>query len=153
MTNKRTYLDKMMAKHSFKQFDKGARSSFSYWFNHWKAFNLTAYYLGVWKFKYLFHDIEKPWMKLFCDYKTVQKWHRTHNRHHAQYKGGIGKIDWEGLIIDNECSRYTKKNAQLNATDYVDFVINEKKDVSEELRQAYIENAYKVLHKFDLHND
>lgn len=52
-------------------FDKSNRSSFSYWFAHWCAFQLTALNLRRWKFKYLFHDFEKPWMKLFCKYKTV----------------------------------------------------------------------------------
>ena len=46
-------------------FDKSQRSKFKYWFAHWCAFNMTALNLGVWKFKYLFHDIEKPWLMLF----------------------------------------------------------------------------------------
>jgi hypothetical protein len=98
-------------------FDKSQRSKFDYWFAHWCAFNMTALNLGVWKFKYLFHDFEKPWMKLFCNYKTVQTWHRNHNAHHLEYGLNYGwdMVDWEALIIDWECSRFTKTEAQLDA--------------------------------------
>ena len=69
-------------------FDKSQRSSFKYYFAHLCAFNMTALNLGVWKFKYLFHDFEKPWLMLIWkDYPKVQKWHRTHNRHHLEYAG------------------------------------------------------------------
>lgn len=47
-----------------RRFGKDERSSFPYWFAHWKAFNMVALQLGHWKFKYLFHDIEKPWLML-----------------------------------------------------------------------------------------
>lgn len=88
------------------KFSKAERSTFTYWFEHWRAFNNLAQELGVWKFKYLFHDMEKPWLKLLMrDYKKVQKFHRLHNRHHIEYKG---EKDWEALVIDWECSRYTK---------------------------------------------
>lgn len=105
---------------SYKQqygFTKAERSSFSYWFAHWCAFNMLAISMKRWKFKYLFHDFEKPWMKLFCNYKTVQTWHRNHNAHHLEYglKYGWDKVDWEALIIDWECSRFTKTEAQLDA--------------------------------------
>lgn len=93
---------------SLKKFTKQERSSFSYWYNHWKAFNLVAMQHKVWKFKYLFHDIEKPWLMLhWKDYHKVQLWHRTHNNHHLEYYW-VGKVDWEAMVIDWECSRYTK---------------------------------------------
>lgn len=83
-------------------FTKDDRSSFPYWFAHWCAFQMTALNLGIWKFKYLFHDWEKPWMRLFCKYETVQKWHRSHRRHHPEYglKNGWDKVDWYEMIID-----------------------------------------------------
>ena len=63
----------------FRKFDKEDRSTLPYWFNHWKAYNWVAWNLGVWKPKYLLHDIEKPWLKFFWgDYKRVQKWHKYH---------------------------------------------------------------------------
>ena len=96
-------------------FTKEQRSSFPYWFAHWCAFQMTALNLHVWKFKYLFHDIEKPFLKLILrDYKKVQKWHRSHNNHHLEYKN-TGKIDWQALIIDWECSRFTKEQSPRTA--------------------------------------
>lgn len=96
-------------------FKKEERSTFSYWFAHWCAFNMVALDLHIWKPKYLFHDIEKPWlMLLWRDYKKVQEWHRKHTRHHIEYNG-ILNYDFEAMVIDWECSRFTKENAQLNA--------------------------------------
>ena len=94
-------------------FDKSQRSKFDYWFAHWCAFNMTALNLGVWKFKYLFHDIEKPWLMLMWkDYKRVQQWHRKHNSHHLEYEK---EYDFEAMVIDWECGRFTKSAAQMTA--------------------------------------
>lgn len=96
-------------------FSKKERSTFPYWFAHWCAFNLTALNLKVWKFKYLFHDIEKPWlMLLWKDYPKVQQWHRKHNRHHLEYDGNKG-YDYDSMIIDWECSRLTKAESPMTA--------------------------------------
>lgn len=112
----------------FHGFDKSNRSSFSYWFAHWCAFQMCALNLRRWKFKYLFHDIEKPWMKLFMKYKSVQQWHRYHNSHHLEYglKHGWDKVDWECLIIDWECSRFTKTEAQLDAYETMELELKTK---------------------------
>lgn len=91
----------------FKKFTKDQRSTFQYWYYHWKAFNLTALSLDVWKFKYLFHDIEKPWLKLFWPYWKVQVFHRTHNAHHLEYRKAP-YYDYEAMVIDWECSGLTK---------------------------------------------
>lgn len=105
----------LSTKYHFKKFSKEQRSSFTYWYYHWKAFNLTAFHLGCWKFKYIFHDIEKPWlMLLWKDYKLVQTWHRAHNNHHIEYPH-IFDIDWEAVVIDWESSRYTKLAAPRTA--------------------------------------
>ena len=66
-------------------FGKEDRSTFKYWFAHWCAFNMTALNLKCWKFKYLFHDWYKPWLKLFMSYKKLQKFHRYHSNHHLEY--------------------------------------------------------------------
>ena len=107
---------------NFKKFDKSERSSFTYWFWHWLAFNSVAWKLGVWKPKWLLHDIEKPWLKLIWgDYKRVQKWHKHHNRHHIFYGRlhGLNKIDWLAAVIDWECSRYSKNAAQKTAREEI----------------------------------
>lgn len=114
-----------------KKFDKSKRSNFDYWFWHWLSYNLIAKKLDVWKFKYLFHDWYKPWLRLFMSYEKLQKIHRKHANHHIEwleykfkkcrnnlYKTGyryIDKYDYEGTIIDWECSRYTKNDKTLDA--------------------------------------
>lgn len=98
-------------------FTKADRSSFPYWFAHWCAFQLTALNLGVWKPRFLLHDTEKPWLKLFWKYKKVQKFHRTHNKHHLTYgiKHGWDNVDWVALVVDWECSRLSKLGAMKDA--------------------------------------
>lgn len=100
----------------FRKFSMEERGKFAYWFEHWKAFQYTAMKLKVWKFKYLFHDIEKPWLMLLFkgDYTKVQKWHREHNRHHLEYKGKW-KRDWEAMALDWQSSHLTKKGKGLSA--------------------------------------
>ena len=112
-------------------FTKADRSSFKYWFAHWCGFQLTALNLGIWKPKYLLHDAEKPWLKLLWrgDYKRVQKWHRTHNRHHLEYglEHGWDAIDWEALMIDWECCGLSKQEAQLDARETLEYEIQREK--------------------------
>ena len=117
----------MIDETKYKKFEKNQRSSFSYWFNHWKAFNGVARELGAWKFKYLFHDIEKPWLKLLWgDYKKVQRWHREHNAHHLEYKKRYTKgYDYEAMVIDWECSRYTKVASPRTAIEEINLKLDE----------------------------
>lgn len=97
------------------KFTKEQRSGFKYWMAHYIAYNVKAMQLKTWKPKYLLHDIEKPWLKLLWgDYKRVQQYHRKHNKHHIQYPK-LNDIDWEAVVIDWECSRYTKIAAPLTA--------------------------------------
>ena len=112
-------------------FTKSERSSFRYWFAHWCAFQMTALNLKHWRLKYLLHDIEKPFLKLFWDYKKVQKWHRTHNSHHVEYKG---QWDTYAMVIDWECSRFTKAEAQLNAYDTLKRMIENETDSEKQIR-------------------
>ena len=116
---------------TFSMFTKRDRSSFKYWFAHWCGFQITALNLGIWRPKYLLHDIEKPWLKLICrgDYQKVQKWHRTHNNHHLEYglKYGWDAIDWEALMIDWECCGLSKQEAQLDARETLDYEIHREK--------------------------
>jgi hypothetical protein len=118
--------DKLLVK--LRKFDKKDRSTFPYWFSHWAAYNLVAMKLGVWKPKWLLHDIEKPWLKLIWgDYKRVQKWHKHHNRHHIFYGRlhGLNKIDWLAAVIDWECSRYSKNAAQKTAREEIISILSQ----------------------------
>lgn len=102
-----------------KKFDPSERSSFNYWHNHWLAYNLVAIKLKCWKWKYLFHDIEKPWLKLFLPYKKVQKFHRKYHKHHLEYRNP-NKIDWEAMMIDWECGRFSKNNSPRTCREQVE---------------------------------
>lgn len=127
----KTYDDLLKVYKTFDMFTKKDRSSFKYWFAHWCGFQLTALNLGIWKPKYLLHDAEKPWLKLLWrgDYKRVQKWHRTHNRHHLEYglEHGWDAIDWEALMIDWECCGLSKQEAQLDARETLEYEIQREK--------------------------
>lgn len=106
-------------------FTKEDRSSFPYWFAHWCAFQMVALNCHKWKFGYMFHDLYKPWFRLFMNYKKLQMFHNKHSRHHLLYVflHGMKHVDWEGMIIDWECSRFTKQAAQLNARDEKERII------------------------------
>lgn len=132
-----------------KKFNKEQRATWKYFWAHWFAFQMTATVLGVWKFKYLFHDWYKPWLKMFgIPYYKIQKYHRTHSNHHLEWldNHNPNEIDWIALIIDWECSRFTKEssprtareemnNVMLNATDsYLIWVL-----------QTYMEPKLKLL--------
>ena len=111
-----------MALKENKLFTPKEKSSFSYWFAHNRAYNKVAKEWGVWKFKYLFHDIEKPFLKLFLPYEKVRKWHRSHNRHHLSYPDK-SRIDWTALAIDWECSHYTKESQPMNCWTYAHYMM------------------------------
>jgi len=137
-----------------KKFTKDQRSTFSYWFYHWRNYNLVAMKLGAWKWKYLLHDIEKPWMKLILrDYMKVRKWHKTHRKHHIFYgrTHGIDKIDWEAAVIDWECSQYSKLATPLNAREQTMKIISEGVDkYTQEEIKAIEKNVIPILDKLGL---
>jgi hypothetical protein len=130
------------------KFEKKDRSTFPYWISHFLAYNLVAMKLGVWHPKYLLHDIEKPWLKLFWgDYKKVQNWHRHHNNHHIFYgrMHGINRIDWLGAIIDWECSRYSKYAAPRTAREEVEWLIYNEDKYTEDEKMEVRKNCYPIL--------
>jgi len=131
-------------------FTKEERSTFPYWFAHWCAFQLTALNLRIWKPKYLLHDIEKPWIRLFCKYETVQKFHRAHASHHIEYLKNhpFERFNIDGLIIDNECSRLTKAAAQETARQYINRRLNMVNEALESPVDTAEEADYLVLVKF-----
>ena len=131
------------------RFTKEDRSTFSYWFAHWCAFNLTALNLKLWKPKYLFHDIEKPFLKLIWEYPRVQKWHRTHNSHHLEYYVLHQKADWEAMIIDWECSGMTKVACPLDARGEMNRILESGK-FSEEVNKALKDNMLPILDRLEM---
>ena len=109
---------------TYKKFTKEQRSSFSYWLWHWLAFNDVARKNKVWRFHHLFHDIEKPFLKLVLPYKKVQEIHRKNNSHHLEYKHPE-KRNWADMVIDWECSGYTKIACPRNAIEEANFKLDE----------------------------
>lgn len=69
--------------------------------------------LGHNTFRSLFHDLDKIFLYMFFDYQTVHKWHREHAKHHS-IKAATKK-DFQQMVIDWECARYTKPDKPLNA--------------------------------------
>lgn len=110
------------------RFNKDDRSTFSYWFAHWCAFNMTTLNYKKWKVKYLLHDIEKPWLKLFLSYDKVQRWHNLHHKHHLLHYFIKYKVDWEAMIIDWECGRLTKQQCPRNAVNEYYRIFNQFED-------------------------
>ena len=115
-----------------KKFGKKERSSWRYFWAHWCAFQMVAITLGVWKFRYLFHDWYKPWLKMFgIEYKKIQKFHRYNSNHHIEYfekNNTPHKFDWIALIVDWECSQYTKEACPRNARQEMEWVMETHSD-------------------------
>lgn len=130
------------------RFDRNDRSTFPYWFAHWCAFNMTALNLKKWKFKYLFHDFEKPWLKLFMSYKKVQQFHNLHNKHHLLHYFIKESADWEAMVIDWECGRFTKQQCPRNAVDEYYRIFEEFKNWI--LNDVEADN--KTINYFNSHN-
>lgn len=141
------------------------RGGFKYWMAHWAAYQMTALNLGAWKFKYLFHDVGKPWMMVWArvfhrsdPYGWVQKVHRSHSSHHLEhyqewkaihYDGhghphcdfSYGRLDIVAMLIDWECSRFTKTASPLNARQQFEHI---RSSLSEHLQDRMELALYKL---------
>ncbi|MDE7425726.1 MAG: hypothetical protein K2N51_18865 [Lachnospiraceae bacterium] len=85
-----------------------------YTLKHRKVFRkLEKKLLGYNTFRSLFHDLDKVFLYVFCDYKTVHDFHRKHARHHELRAKTYN--DYIQMVIDWECARYTKPDKPLNA--------------------------------------
>lgn len=134
------------------KFTKKERSGWRYFWAHWCAFQMVAITLGVWHPKHLFHDWYKPWLRMFgIPYKRIQKFHRKHSKHHLEffdYKYP-SKLDWVSMIIDWECSQYTKEACHRNAREEMEHWISNNVD---DLYLVYSLNRYMrpLLNKYNL---
>lgn len=130
-------------------FTKEEKGTFKYTFAHWSAYQMTALNLKCWKFRFLFHDIEKPLLKLLgFKYEAIRKIHRKHARHHLSYHNPK-KIDWLGVVIDWECSGYTKLDAPLNARQTYENMLHDE-NVSKEIKSLIYYHVPEVLDKLRL---
>lgn len=132
-------------------FTKEERSSFKYWFAHWCAFQMTALNLRCWKFHHIFHDMEKPWLRLFLPYKKVQHFHRYHNKHHIEYYLTYGKCNWLDLMIDWECSRFTKEACPYNCREECDnYLTKHKNELTQNQAEEIHKNIIGLCNKFNI---
>ena len=133
-------------------FSKEERSKFPYWFAHWCAFNMTALNLKHWRFRYLFHDFEKPWLRLFLPYEKVQKFHRYHSAHHSEFFVRNGWLHWDDMIIDWECSHFTKTQSPWLANEVIDKEIEKLKALNptEEQFEYFVEKSHEALRALGL---
>ena len=131
-----------------KLFKETEKSTFAYWFAHWRAFNLTAMLLGVWHPRFLLHDIEKPFlMFIWKDYQRVRQYHRTHSRHHWAYAGNKD-YDYLAMVIDWECSRFSKADAQMTAYETYAYELHNTKNMDKIKKlQLYV---FPILEKLNL---
>ena len=89
-------------------------NSIIYTINHRKAFlKLEKKLLGKNTLRGYLHDLDKVFLKLFLNKKTVQKIHRKFSRHHNNR--AHTKSDYIQMVIDWECARFTKPDKPLNA--------------------------------------
>lgn len=87
--------------------------TFTRWFAHWCAFQLTALNLKCWRPSMLFHDIDKPILNLVLSNDKVKKFHNNYSSHHLNSRN----LSIDDAIIDWQCSHLTKPDAQLLAKD------------------------------------
>lgn len=111
-----------------KKFDKSLRSTWRYYWAHWCAFQMVAITLGIWRPKHLFHDWYKPWLKMLgLPYDDIQFIHRHSTNHHLEWfeVNNESGFDWDSMIIDWECSQYTKESCSRNARQEMEHVLND----------------------------
>lgn len=93
---------------------KSKIETINYTWQHKKAFlKVEKELLGHNTLRGYLHDLDKIFLKIFLDSKTVHNIHRKYSRHHeikAKTKG-----DYTQMIIDWECARFTKPDKPLNA--------------------------------------
>ena len=62
-------------------------------------------------------------MNIFVSYDKVHHYHQTHSDHHLEYYKRTGKCNWTDLVVDWECSQYTKEYGKLPARDYLNKMV------------------------------
>lgn len=85
-----------------------------YTLDHRKAFlRVEKDLLGHNTIRGYLHDLDKVFLKLFLDTKTVHKIHRKYSKHHTMKASTHS--DYVQMVVDWECARITKPDKPLNA--------------------------------------
>lgn len=65
------------------------------------------------------HDLDKQLLYMFVSWDDAVNYHITHRSHHLEAKGEKTYEDLVEMVIDLECSPYTKPDKPLNCYDFV----------------------------------
>lgn len=108
-----------------------------YTLDHRKAFlKVEKDLLGHNTIRGYLHDLDKVFLKLFLDTKTVHKIHRKYSKHHTMKASTHS--DYVQMVIDWECARITKPDKPLNTRgtlkEYYSDLSDKIEPVLEELR-------------------
>lgn len=86
-----------------------------YTLRHRRAFRETERALfGRVRLRSYFHDLDKVVLYPVIGIKTTHKLHRKISRHHERART---ISDYEAMVVDWECARFTKSDKPLNAYD------------------------------------
>lgn len=103
------------------------KAKIAYTIKHRKAFRrVEKELLGHNTLRGILHDLDKVFLYMIFDYKSVHNWHRKHSRHHSVK--AKTHSDFVQMVVDWECARYTKPDKPLNARDTLDKFYPELKD-------------------------
>ena len=81
--------------------------------DHRKAFiKLEKELLGRNTLRGYMHDVDKVFLKIFLPEDVVHKIHTRFSHHHRK---AHTKKDYQQMVIDCECARFTKPDKPLNA--------------------------------------
>lgn len=97
------------------------------------------------------HDLDKQLLYMFVPWKDAIVYHTTHRSHHLESPGYKSYEDLVEMVIDFECSPYTKPDKPLNSYDFVHKLI-ESKEVDEDtakrlfaiMKELGIDSSYDV---------
>lgn len=98
-----------------KKFTLEECATLPYWWHHYLAVNAIAAMCHVWSFRFLFHDLEKPFLKfLWGDPDRVQEFHVTHANHHPHNKP-FEKVNLVEMVVDLDAAFAQFNEANLES--------------------------------------
>lgn len=97
------------------------------------------------------HDVDKLLLYMFMSWQETIDYHLTHRAHHLDAPGPKSYEDLVEMVIDLECSPYTKPDKPLNCFDFVNRLVergNVDRDTADRLfdimRELGIDYSYDV---------
>ena len=119
-------------------------NSIKYTWEHKKAFlKIEKILTGKNTLRGYLHDMDKIILKIFLPKEIVHKIHTKHSRHHRL---AHTRKDYIQMVIDWECSRLSKKDAQMNARETMEYECKKYPNMSSEIRR----NILPILHRLGL---